>query len=42
MGYKFKMRKAIGDDEAILVDPRTGLLEGASDPRTPAGLAAGY
>ncbi|MEW9570965.1 gamma-glutamyltransferase [Rhodanobacter sp. Si-c] len=42
MGYQFKMRKAIGDDEAILIDPRTGLLQGASDPRTPAGLAAGY
>ena len=42
MGYTFKMRKAIGDDEAILIDPRSGLLQGASDPRTPAGLAAGY
>jgi gamma-glutamyltranspeptidase/glutathione hydrolase len=42
MGYTFKMRKAIGDDEAILIDPRSGLREGASDPRTPAGLAAGY
>jgi gamma-glutamyltranspeptidase/glutathione hydrolase len=42
MGYQFEMSKVIGDDEAILVDPRTGLREGASDPRTPAGLAAGY
>ena len=42
MGYTFKMRRAIGDDEAILIDPRTGLREGASDPRTPAGSAAGY
>ena len=42
MGYRIKMRRAIGDDEAILVDPRTGLREGASDPRTPAGSAAGY
>ncbi|WP_225562926.1 gamma-glutamyltransferase [Rhodanobacter sp. DHG33] len=42
MGYTFETRQAIGDDEAILIDPRTGLREGASDPRTPAGLAAGY
>lgn len=42
MGYRFKTRHAIGADEAIMVDPATGLLEGANDPRRPAGLAAGY
>jgi gamma-glutamyltranspeptidase/glutathione hydrolase len=42
MGYTFKTRHAIGADEAIMVDPGTGLLEGANDPRRPAGLAAGY
>lgn len=41
MGYKFKLFRG-GADEAILVNPRTGLLEGAHDPRRPAGLAAGY
>jgi gamma-glutamyltranspeptidase/glutathione hydrolase len=42
MGYRFKMVKSWGADEAILVDPKTHLLEGANDRRRPAGLAAGY
>ncbi|HUX72475.1 MAG TPA: gamma-glutamyltransferase, partial [Steroidobacteraceae bacterium] len=42
MGYRFKVIKSWGADEAILVDPRTHLLEGANDRRRPAGLAAGY
>ncbi|MGH8147608.1 MAG: gamma-glutamyltransferase [Rhodanobacteraceae bacterium] len=42
MGYTFKIRHSIGADEAILIDPKTGLLEGANDRRRPAGLAAGY
>jgi gamma-glutamyltranspeptidase/glutathione hydrolase len=42
MGYTFKEVKSWGADEAILVNPRTGLLEGANDRRRPAGLAAGY
>ena len=29
-------------DEAILRNPKTGLLEGANDRRRPSGLAAGY
>ena len=41
MGYTFKNFGG-GAVEAILVNPRTGLLEGANDPRRPAGLAAGY
>src|SRR6185312_8637223 len=41
MGYKFQ-RFSGGAVEAILVNPKTGLLEGANDPRRPAGLAAGY
>jgi gamma-glutamyltranspeptidase/glutathione hydrolase len=32
----------MGSDEAILIDPSTGLFEGANDRRAPAGLAAGY
>jgi gamma-glutamyltranspeptidase/glutathione hydrolase len=42
MGYRFKVVQSWGADEAILVDPKTGLLEGANDRRRPAGLAAGY
>jgi gamma-glutamyltranspeptidase / glutathione hydrolase len=42
MGYTFKMLHAMGADEAILIDPKTGLREGANDRRRPAGLAAGY
>ncbi len=42
MGYRFKVIPSWGADEAILVDPRSGLLEGANDRRRPAGLAAGY
>ena len=42
MGYRFKVIPSWGADEAILVDPHTGALEGANDRRRPAGLAAGY
>jgi gamma-glutamyltranspeptidase/glutathione hydrolase len=42
MGHHFKLVKSWGADEAILVSPKTGLLEGANDRRRPAGLAAGY
>ncbi|HEX5306345.1 MAG TPA: gamma-glutamyltransferase [Dyella sp.] len=42
MGYQFKEVKSWGADEAILRNPKTGLLEGANDRRRPAGLAAGY
>ena len=42
MGYQFRTIDGMGDDEAILIDPKTGALEGANDPRSPAGLAAGY
>ncbi|MFK2877404.1 gamma-glutamyltransferase [Rhodanobacter hydrolyticus] len=42
MGYKFRQVQSWGADEAILVDPKTGALEGANDRRRPAGLAAGY
>ncbi|MFK2904274.1 gamma-glutamyltransferase [Dyella ginsengisoli] len=41
MGYQFKPFSG-GAVEAILLNPKTGLLEGANDPRRPAGLAAGY
>jgi len=42
MGYTFKEVRSWGADEAILVNPETGTLEGANDRRRPAGLAAGY
>ncbi len=42
MGYSFKEMTSWGADEAILVNPKSGLLEGANDRRRPAGLAAGY
>ncbi len=42
MGHTFKQVKSLGADEAILVNPETGLIEGANDPRRPAGGAAGY
>lgn len=42
MGYRFKQVQSWGADEAILVAPQSGLLEGANDRRRPAGLAAGY
>ncbi|HEV2441720.1 MAG TPA: gamma-glutamyltransferase [Steroidobacteraceae bacterium] len=42
MGYAFRTINGMGADEAILIDPRTGMLEGANDRRRPAGLAAGY
>ena len=41
MGYRFKVVKSWGADEAIVINPRTHLLEGANDRRRPAGLAAG-
>jgi len=41
MGYSFELYSS-GADEAILVNSKTGLLEGANDPHRPAGLAAGY
>ncbi|MGH8318387.1 MAG: gamma-glutamyltransferase [Steroidobacteraceae bacterium] len=42
MGYRFRTIHAMGADEAILINPKTGVLEGANDRRRPAGLAAGY
>ena len=42
MGHTFEVLDSIGADEAIMINPRSGLLEGANDRRRPAGLAAGY
>jgi gamma-glutamyltranspeptidase/glutathione hydrolase len=42
MGYHFFPRSPWGANEAILKNPKTGLLEGANDARRPSGLAAGY
>lgn len=42
MGHMFKDVKGLGADEAIMIDPKTGMRQGANDPRRPAGKAAGY
>ncbi|HEX5354181.1 MAG TPA: gamma-glutamyltransferase [Rhodanobacteraceae bacterium] len=42
MGYKIRPVRLMGDIAAILVDPKSHLLESVNDPRYPAGLAAGY
>lgn len=41
-GHKLVEAPGWGADEAILIDPVTGMIEGANDVRRPAGLAAGY
>ena len=42
MGYTLQMRPQWGSAQAIVVEPGSGLLEGGSDRRTPAGSAIGY
>lgn len=42
MGYTLREIPQWGSAQAVVVDPRSGLLEGGSDRRTPAGSAAGY
>ncbi len=42
MGHVFEERSPWGANEAILVNPATGHLEGANDNRRPSGLAQGY
>ena len=42
MGYRIQTRRPWGADEAIMRDPRSGLLQGANDARREGGLAAGY
>ncbi len=41
-GYRFRVQHTWGAAEAIMVNPVTGLLEGANDDRRPAGEAVGY
>ena len=41
-GYAFHEIGSWGSAQAIVVDPRTGLLYGGSDRRMPAGAALGY
>jgi gamma-glutamyltranspeptidase/glutathione hydrolase len=41
-GYTLREYPSWGAAEAITLDPRTGMLEGGSDARLPAGSAAGY
>ena len=42
MGYVLHEIPAWGSAQAVVIDPRSGLLEGGSDRRAPAGSAAGY
>ena len=42
MGYSLKFVRQWGSAQAIVVDPKTGRLDGGSDRRTPAGSARGY
>jgi gamma-glutamyltranspeptidase / glutathione hydrolase len=42
MGYKLHLLSQWGSAQAVVVDPQTGMLEGGSDRRTPAGSAMGY
>ncbi len=42
MGYRLVERGSWGSAQAIVVDPRTGIRFGGTDPRGPSGLAAGY
>ncbi|HKU69136.1 MAG TPA: gamma-glutamyltransferase [Candidatus Baltobacteraceae bacterium] len=42
MGYAFKQVPSWGSAQAIVVDPITHMLDGGTDRRHPAGLAAGY
>jgi len=42
MGYKIRTIRQMGDIAAIVVNPKTGMLESVNDPRYPAGEAAGY
>jgi gamma-glutamyltranspeptidase/glutathione hydrolase len=42
MGYALHEVSQWGSAQVIVVDPHSGLLEGGSDRRTPAGSAAGY
>jgi len=42
MGYKIRAVHSMGDIAAIVVNPKTGMLESVNDPRYPAGSAAGY
>lgn len=42
MGYSLKMFSQWGSAQAIVVNPKTGVLQGGSDRRTPSGSAVGY
>jgi gamma-glutamyltranspeptidase/glutathione hydrolase len=43
MGHQIRVRNGTsGRVNAILRDPKTGMLQGVSDPRNYAGLAEGF
>jgi len=42
LGYTFTQQASWGVAQAIVIDPRTGMMTGGTDHRHPAGLASGY
>ncbi len=42
MGHDIQRRHTMGRAMGILIDPETGVRQGASDPRSPDGAAVGY
>ena len=42
MGHQIRMRSGQGSAMSIFIDPKTGLIAGAADPRSPDSGAAGY
>ena len=42
MGHKIQRRRTMGRAMGIMIEPETGVRQGASDPRSPDGAAVGY
>jgi gamma-glutamyltranspeptidase/glutathione hydrolase len=41
-GHAVSVQAAMGSTQSIMIDPESGVRLGASDPRTPGGLAVGF
>ncbi len=42
MGHELDLKRAMGSAQSIMIDPKSGYRLGASDPRRPGALTAGY
>jgi hypothetical protein len=42
MGHKLAKPRYLGDAEGIMIEEKTGIRLGATDPRRSDGLAVGY